>query len=107
MMCLKRQIFIEPNTQTHFGSFEFLLTLQSFILYVSHPEPQVRYFLVQTLGREKEPPLVRTGELYGDCVGETAEFSLLRGGNIPAKGINIIFRLMSLWRIHSWRQSLD
>lgn len=42
------------HLQAYFSRFEFLLTLKSFILDVSHPEPQVRYFLVQTLGSRKQ-----------------------------------------------------
>lgn len=84
---------------THFGSFEFLLTLQSVILYVSHPEPQVRYFLVQALGRREKLPLpfkacTAGGGVNGDCVGESSQFVLTVGEFLP-KAPNISFRLMS------------
>lgn len=46
------------SAHTHFGGFDLLLTLQSFILHVCHPEPQVGYFLVQALGRRTGPPLL-------------------------------------------------
>lgn len=80
------------EAQTHLSSSEFLLTLQPFILYVSHPEPQVCYFLVQALERRNKIIISQTN-LWSMCGGEF--FSTVR---IPAKCINIIFRLMSLWR---------
>lgn len=70
-------------THTHVSSFELLLTLKSFILYVCHPEPQVRYFLVQTLGRKKELPLpfkLRHTTALGNFIGTVWE-------SFPAKGI--------------------
>lgn len=73
-------------SHTNFGSFKLFLTLESFILYVSHPEPQVRYFLVQALGRKKELPLpfkLQHKPALGNCIATVWE----RFQIFPAKGI--------------------
>lgn len=91
---------------THFSSFEFLLTLQSFILYVSHPEPQVCHFLVPALRRTKKKTKKKIKknshfslssekktwieEVWGDCDK--------RGGDFLPKVPNIILRSMSHWK---------
>lgn len=64
---------LDSELHTHFGGFDLLLTLQSFILYVCHPEPQVGNFLVQTLGRRTEPPLLIKYRGGGLCGRETSE----------------------------------
>lgn len=91
-------------THTHFGSFELFLTLESFILYVSHPEPQVRYFLVQALGIRTELPL--PFKLYQKhALGNFIRAVWERFQVFPPKGIKHYFQtgvpLERIWEAQS------